>query len=189
MVGLFPGLRADAAFADIGATVESALAPSAVDGSQQPVRLVKEMPGLEAKFALTPASFPLVEVVGLAAADGPQVTHSEPYGSLKLVGMDWDATADDVNLALHWQVDAPLSADYTTTIQLFDAQGDKIGQDDRPPGGIYYPTTLWKPGETLVDRHTVKLSPNSVATTVLVAMYAGPELEMLAPPLILNAPK
>ena len=44
-----------------------------------------------------------------------------------------------------------MAADYTVSVQLFDAAGAKLGQDDRRPGGVYYPTSLWKPGRLIRD--------------------------------------
>ncbi len=91
-----------------------------------------------------------------------------------------------MQIDLHWQVIEPLLGDYTTTVQLFDEQGAKVGQDDRRPGGDYYPTSLWKPGEELIDRHTVALAPGVEPVRLLVGMYAGPEMTLLAPPLTLG---
>ncbi|MCB0080618.1 MAG: DUF2723 domain-containing protein, partial [Caldilineaceae bacterium] len=64
MAGLFPLIAPEARFADVGATIETALTA----GAGRPVYLIKPMPGLEARFELAPGAAPLVEVTGLAAA-------------------------------------------------------------------------------------------------------------------------
>ncbi len=86
-------------------------------------------------------------------------------------------------ITLHWQVVDPLPGDYTTTVQLFDAVGNKLAQDDRRAGGDYYPTTLWKPGEVILDRHALALPQGTQAARLLVGLYSGPDATLLAPPL------
>lgn len=179
MTGLFPRIAPDARFTDIGATLQTALDA----GGTQPVFLIKSMPGLDAGFTLAERTPPLVEVIGAAGEAAPIVSVDAPYGPLTLRGYTWTPTAEGVEVVLTWRVDAPLTADYTTTVQLFDAAGAKVGQDDRVPGGVYYPTSLWPPGATIIDRHTITLAPDTVPVRVLVGMYAGPEAKLLAAPL------
>ncbi len=87
-------------------------------------------------------------------------------------------------------MDAPLPAAYTTSVQLFDGVSSRIAQNDAAAGGVYYPTTLWKPGETLVESHTLVLpaaaTGDASPATLLVGMYTGPELTPLAPLLMID---
>ncbi len=183
MTGLFPLIAPEARFADIGATLDTAL----VDGGDQPVFLVKAMPGLETKFVLQPQDPPLVEVIGPAITAPPSRTVKQMLGPFQLAGYDWNESAKPegnmVSVGLHWHVDAPVEANYTTTVQLFDAAGEKIGQDDRAAGGVYYPTSLWKTGEMLLDSHQVEVADGVTPATMLVGMYEGPDFEPLASPL------
>jgi hypothetical protein len=179
MTGLFPLIAPDERFSDIGSTVETALE----DGGDQPVLLIKEMPGLETRFDLQALEPPLIEVIGPAASTKPDITLLKPFGPLTLLGYDWTQGGDAVQVDLHWQVNQPLDADYTTTVQLYDDAGEKLGQDDRPPGGVYYPTSLWKPDETLLDQHTVTIPDGAAPTCLLVGMYTGEEFTPLAEPL------
>jgi hypothetical protein len=184
LTGLFPLIAPDARFADLGAVVQTALdAASAVP--QQNVFLVKPMEGLEVRFTLAPAGPPLVQVTGAAAALPPTEPVDAAYGPLRLLGYDWEQGSDagEIAITLHWQAAAALEDDYTTTVQAFDAAGDKLAQDDRRPGGAYYPTSLWKPGETLLDRHTLVLPPGAAPERLLVGMYSGPDAVLLAPAL------
>ncbi len=59
--GLFPLIAPDARFADIGTTVQTALDAGAAVQPNQPVYLIKPMDGLEARFALEPATPPAGE--------------------------------------------------------------------------------------------------------------------------------
>ncbi|MBK8049383.1 MAG: DUF2723 domain-containing protein [Anaerolineales bacterium] len=179
--GLFPLIAPGERFADIGATVQSALD----EGGTQPVFLIKPMPGLEARFALQPATPPLVEVTGVAAGSAPSTPVNAPYGPLTLLGYDWVEQDGQVQVDLRWRVEAPLAADYTTTVQVFDQQGGKLGQDDRRPGGEYYPTSRWKPGEVLIDSHTIALTPGA-PVRLLVGLYTGPDATLMAPALELE---
>ncbi|MFN8466117.1 MAG: DUF2723 domain-containing protein [Caldilineaceae bacterium] len=191
--GLFPLIAPDARFADIGTTVQTALAAGATVQPKEPVYLIKPMDGLEARFALEPATPPLVQVTGDAAAAEPAVAADAVYGPLRLLGYDLQPastlTGTDTlteTVTLHWQVVDPFPGDYTTTVQVFDAAGSKLAQDDRRAGGDYYPTTLWKPGEVILDRHTLALRTGAQPTRLLVGMYSGPEASLLAPPLELT---
>ncbi len=185
LTGIFPLMAPEARFGDVGATVQTALAarPAA------PVYLVKPMPGLESLFDLRAASPPLVEVMGGASETPPANTVEQPLGPLTLRGFDWSEGGDageTIDVRLVWQVDAPLAALYTTTTQLFDADGNRIAQDDAAAGGAYYPSTLWKPGETIVEQHTLELPAGAQPATLLVGMYTGPELTPLAPALMID---
>jgi hypothetical protein len=179
LTGLFPLIKPEPRFADIGATVETALTA----GAGQPVYLIKPMPELAIKFALSPATPPLVRVTGLAADEAPAQPLALSFGPLQLSGYTWQPLTDTVRIALYWRVQAALPADYTTTVQLFDAAGEKLAQHDQPPGGVYYPTSLWKVGETLVERHQLAWSPTQPAARLLIGMYTGPELSQLAQPI------
>ena len=177
MTGLFPLIAPDARFADLGTTVQTALDA----GGDQPVYLIKPMAGLEARFALAPAQPPLVQVTGPAGAAPPAQPADAVYGPLRLLGYDMQPAGEQVEVILHWQVSEPLAGDYTTTVQLFDAGGEKVAQDDRPPGGDFYPTSLWKPGEVLLDRHMLTLPAGAQPVRLLAGMYSGPEATLLAP--------
>jgi hypothetical protein len=181
--GLFPLIAPDARFGDIGATVQTALDV----GAEQPVYLVKPMPGLEIAFDLVEATPPLVQVLEPAASIAPQTPVDMAYGQLRLVGYDWEPAGDTITVTLHWQVEAPLAADYSATVQLFDDAGEKLAQDDHKPGGAFYPTSLWKPGEVLLDRHTITLQTGAKPASLLLGFYDDTQT-LLAPPLELPIP-
>ena len=171
LTGLFPLIQPDPAWADVGAVADQAVR------SGRPVYLIKPMDGLEVKFALAPEGT-LVRVAGPAAAASPAQTAGQTFGdAIRLVG--YDVTPDALTsggaaeITLHWQPITRLDADYTTFVHLINAHGDKIAQSDHRPGGIYYPTSLWKPGETLADRHTLALPADlgPAPYTIVVGLY------------------
>jgi hypothetical protein len=181
LAGLFPLIRPEPAWADVGMTVEQALR------SGRPTFLIKPMPGLEVKFRLEPAAqirggtdAPIVRVIGPAAFLPAEQPASVVYAdAIRLAGYDLRPAAlkpgSPVTVTLHWQPLRRLDADYTTFVHLLDADGVKIAQSDRAPGGVYYPTSLWKPGETLVDVHNMTLSVSLGRSphTIVVGLYTG----------------
>jgi hypothetical protein len=171
LTGLFPLIQPGPAWADVGAVTDQALR------SGRPAYLIKPMAGLEVKFNLTPEGA-LVRVAGRAAAGPPAQPAGETFGgAIRLLG--YDVTPDALKpggaavVSLQWQPITRLGADYTTFIHLVNANGDKIAQSDHRPGGVYYPTSLWKPGETLIDRHPLTLPADlgPAPYTLVVGLY------------------
>jgi hypothetical protein len=155
LTGLFPLIQPTAEWADVGAVAEAALR------SSRPVLLTKPMPGLEVKFRLG-SSGGLVQVLGPAVVTEPARPSSAVYAdAIRLAGYDmqpemWSA-GNPVAISLYWQPLRRLDADYTTFVHLVNADGAVIAQSDHRPGGVYYPTSLWKPGEFLKDTHSLSL--------------------------------
>lgn len=177
MAGLFPLIAPDARFVDIGTTLDTALAVSA----GRPIYLIKPMPGLDVRFALADNTPPLVQVLGPAVTEPPAVLASVPYGMFTLIGYDWMRTDEGLQIDLQWRVETSPGMDLTSTVQLYDANGEKLGQDDHPPGGVYYPTSLWKTGELLRDRHRLAVAPEQEPVTMLVGMYTAGDGQLITP--------
>ncbi len=182
LTGIFPLLTPAERFADVGATVATALR------ADRPVVLIKPMPGLESRFTLSPLADPLVEVTGSAGQTPPRFVVDLAYGPLTLLGYDWVESGEGARVVLHWRVDAPVDGEFTTTVQIFDADGEKLAQDDRPAGGAFYPTGLWKVGEMLLDRHDLDWASGPKPARLLVGMYTGPGFQPLAPALEISLP-
>ncbi|MBX3054249.1 MAG: DUF2723 domain-containing protein [Caldilineaceae bacterium] len=167
LTGLFPLLTPEARFADVGAVTETALA-----AGDRPVFLIKEMAGLEAKFDLAPAAPPLIRVVGGVSAAEITRRLDLTYGPLTLLGYDVGQRGESLSLSLFWRVNESLVERYTSSVQLFAAGGQWLAQDDRPPGGDYYPTSLWKVGEVVRDTHLFPLGSGEAAGKMQVLFYA-----------------
>jgi 4-amino-4-deoxy-L-arabinose transferase-like glycosyltransferase len=153
LAGVFPLLLAEPGWLDVGQAVDSALSTG------RPVYLIKPMPGLEIKAALgQPDPSGLTPVLGPAITAPPTFVEEVVIDdAVRLLGFDVQHDGQSVQIDLHWQPLRPLDADYTSFVQLLAAGDVKVAQSDQPVGGVYYPTSLWQPGQTLRDRHTLLL--------------------------------
>lgn len=157
LTGLFPLIRPEPAWADVGMTIETAFR------SGRPVLLIKEMPGLEVKFDLAQQPGGLPRVLGPATRRAPDRPADATFGSaIRLIGFDvepamfWPGAAATINL--YWQPLQRIERDYTTFVHVINAEGRVIGGSDYRPGGVYYPSSLWKPAEVLRDTHRITLA-------------------------------
>jgi hypothetical protein len=159
LLGLFPLIVADPAYTNVGRVLDQALV------SGRPVYLIKSMAGLEIKADLwpegnlvraepnqTPATHLLN--VSLPAITLPDNNITE---TIRLAGYDL-ATAtvtagNPITITLHWQAIQPLDRDYTSYAHLVNSAGQGLTQSDQRPGGDFYPSRYWQPGEIVRDRH------------------------------------
>jgi hypothetical protein len=83
---------------------------------------------------------------------------------IDLVGYDVRPSAappgSTVTLTLSWSARARPAADYTVFVHVVDSRGKVVAQADAPPRSGRYPTSLWDPGETIVDPHQLALGPS-----------------------------
>jgi hypothetical protein len=187
LTGLFPLIVQGPGWGNVAQVAERALET----GRQ--VYLIKPMPGLEVKFALQPTEG-LLEVLGPAASGPPERASDLVLAdTVRLLGYDLGSPLEPggvLEVALHWQPLRPMDADYTSFVHLLDAEGQKVAQSDHLPGGVYYPTSLWQPGEMLLDVHRLAL-PEALGPaprTLLVGFYRQPSLERLGEPLQIIVP-
>ena len=87
-----------------------------------------------------------------------------------------------LGLSLYWQALAPVRADYTVFVHLLAPDDQIWGQGDGPPLAGYYPTSLWDPGEIVVDERQVNIAANAPAGTyrLAVGLYLLPSGRRLA---------
>ena len=63
-------------------------------------------------------------------------------------------------VTLTWQGLVEMSEDYTVFVQVLDAADRIVGQVDAWPVQGTFPTSQWRPGETVIDPYLVQLSPD-----------------------------
>lgn len=111
-----------------------------------------------------------------------QVVMASLGSSIQLVGADyaiehrWLTAAGTAPLQvtpgqtfavrLYWRTRAALTADLHGFVHLVDAQGHVIAQQDQAPGLDFQPSTLWLPGNTVLDEYRLWI-PSDTHSTVL----------------------
>jgi len=89
------------------------------------------------------------------------------------------APGEAITLTLYWEARETPAADYQIFVHLLGAGPEPVAQGDGPPLMGDYPTTMWAPGEVIVDPHLVALPADLPPGQyrLLVGMY---NLETLA---------
>ncbi len=62
-----------------------------------------------------------------------------------------------LDVTLYWLALRDVAQNYKAFVHLVDANGNVISQHDGDPGGGYSPTTRWRQGEVVPDRHRLSL--------------------------------
>jgi hypothetical protein len=78
---------------------------------------------------------------------------------IELLGFNSKFNIQNLELTLFWQALTQPAADYTTFVHLRNAAGETVAQQDQPPLAGAYPTSLWEPGEIIVDEIALLLPP------------------------------
>ncbi|MBI3943790.1 MAG: hypothetical protein HY326_12310 [Chloroflexi bacterium] len=91
-------------------------------------------------------------------------------------------TANALYLGLIWRALAASATAYSVSIQLLDGQGKLITQHDSEPAGATQPTTTWKMGQEIVDRHGLLYTAGPQARLMVIVYDAatGRRLEISA---------
>jgi mannosyltransferase len=64
---------------------------------------------------------------------------------------------DIVEVTLFWQTAVSLQTRYKVFLHLLDENGNLVSQRDSEPGGGLALTTIWQPGEEIIDNHGLLL--------------------------------
>ncbi len=182
MLGLFPLIAPTPAWADLNAALKSALA------TKRPLYLVKPMPGVEALYQVQAVGGGLYQVLGPQAA--PAHSQEAPYtDALRWLGVDWAGEArpgETLTVTLSWRAVQSPRANWASFLHLYDASGEKIAQaEDHHPGGVYLPSTLWRPGDVIVDSFHIALPADMAAGEykLLAGFYDPASGQRIAEPL------
>jgi hypothetical protein len=183
LTGLFPLIQPAPEWTDVGQVILTA------SRSARPVLLIKPMPGLETRFQLAPAGA-LVRVTNPDAQNRPRIpTDVDFAGAIRLTGYEVLPAqlrpGEKAEITLYWQPLQPLGVNYTTFVHLVNADEVVIGASDHRPGGVYYPTSLWRTGDVLRDTHafTLTADPGLPPYRIETGLYStAPALQHLGEP-------
>lgn len=114
---------------------------------------------------------------------GPLTAQAAEFeGGLRLTGSHWPTpilAGAESPLLLFWQLDAPLTTDYTTFIHILDQNGRLIAQIDTTPfWAVPRPTVSWPQHQAIYTRYTLPALPAGVYTLRL-GWYSWPLLNRL----------
>jgi hypothetical protein len=88
------------------------------------------------------------------------------------------AAGPTTQLTLTWQSLAATDSDYTVFVHILDANGQIVAQADQQPRNGAYPTSLWTPGEFVVDTYSFNLPAGTYSAEI--GLYASETGERLA---------
>ncbi len=91
-------------------------------------------------------AIPLREPPAMDATVGVTFGHE-----LTLVGY----RARSPQLELFWRAETTPAADYAVFVHLVDGRGEQINTPDQPPATEFFPTSLWRAGQTFGDVHVL----------------------------------
>jgi hypothetical protein len=113
--------------------------------------------------------------------NGDITTVNVTFQTIRLTGFRLTDEGSILFIELHWQADGPIPEDYTSFVQILSADGRLLVQQDRPPLGGYRPTSVWEPGELVIDRFAFILD-NDVhrEARIIVGWYSWPAQERLS---------
>jgi 4-amino-4-deoxy-L-arabinose transferase-like glycosyltransferase len=79
-----------------------------------------------------------------------------------------------VRVSLRWEVREDVKEDYVVFVHLRDAFSTAYAQDDSQPRQDWYPTSLWRAGETILDEHSLYFSESVLPSPLdlYVGLYA-----------------
>jgi uncharacterized membrane protein len=95
-------------------------------------------------------------------------THAR-IGNATLIGYRVEGDRQ-LHVALLWRADQRIEKDYTVFVHLADANQRVVAQRDRAPAFGLYPTTLWQPGESIIDAYDLSVDAPG-KSTLIVGMY------------------
>jgi hypothetical protein len=179
LLGLFPLIVREPGYGDVGQVIDRALETG------RPVFLIKDMPGLELKYRLERQGRLVRVADSLAARQPVHLLDLVLSDALRVIGYNQTpgriSPGDQVEIILFFKCVQSMGEEYSSYVHLVDPSGKPIAKHDHRPGGVYYPTTLWKPGEVLLDRHILSI-PLGIAPgsySIRIGLYAWPSMEQL----------
>jgi hypothetical protein len=92
------------------------------------------------------------------------------------------SAGDWLRFSLVWRAEQPLDTALTVFTQLLGPDGQVWGQRDNQPGGGWYSTALWLPGQPVVDDYAFQIHPEAPPGVyrLIAGLYHSNTLERLS---------
>ena len=107
---------------------------------------------------------------------------------LRLAGYETSPKDAAVEVTLYWHALEPMSVDYTISVRLLAADSGRLAQHDGWPVDGLLPTSQWRPGDYVLDTHTLPVPAGAEVGLVQVVVYDAASGLPLGPPVDLPAP-
>jgi 4-amino-4-deoxy-L-arabinose transferase-like glycosyltransferase len=91
-----------------------------------------------------------------------------------------EETPDGWRVSLLWEGQATLTADYTVFVHAYAATGELLATGDGPPQNGHFPTSLWQPGDRILDVHGLTIPTGNTLERIAVGLYHPISGERLA---------
>jgi hypothetical protein len=134
---------------------------------------------------------PVIAAVKLIPWQWPEISRSNtPINFFdKVTLLSYHLADDRQSITFNWQANSHFEADYTVFIQAWaTATGQYVAGFDGPPVQGDYPTSLWAPGEIIVDLHQLDLTGLPTGTYNLLAGLYNPATGERLPAFDSNGP-
>jgi non-ribosomal peptide synthetase component F len=86
---------------------------------------------------------------------------------IRFLGYDLESdqvqAGEPLQFTLYWQALNPMNVSYSVFTHLLGPSNEIVGQKDGIPQDGAYPTTLWQPGEVVVDTYSFVVNDNTLA--------------------------
>ncbi|MGM0399978.1 MAG: glycosyltransferase family 39 protein [Chloroflexota bacterium] len=104
------------------------------------------------------------------------VTYGEGIRLLGYAVSESIALDGTLEVTLVWECVAPMEEPYTAYVHLLGPRKRRCGQMDEQPGRASYPTTSWRTGDVVIDRHLLSVDPTSPPGTysLELGLYHAP---------------
>jgi hypothetical protein len=144
--------------------------PITGDGVPIPPEQVPPLP-----LIIQPASPPSSNALPLAEFGGRIQLLAGEVASQEVAAGDW------LRFTLLWQSEQRLDTDWTVFTQLLGPDGQVWGQRDNQPGGGWYGTSLWPPGQPVRDDYAFQIQAEAPPGTyrLIAGLYDSQTLERL----------
>jgi len=100
----------------------------------------------------------------------PHRVHVRYEDKVELIGYELPQRkirpGEELRLTLYWRALAATEKDYSVYIHLRAQDGQLLGQRDTHPGLGNYPTSLWKPGQVIVDTYWVPVMASPTGSPI-----------------------
>lgn len=113
--------------------------------------------------ALAPSSGEFVYLRHLPNTAALHGSTNDFGGGLLLTGWNEPARAAagaPLTIDLRWQAGAQIAQAFFPELQLIDSNGNVLASETSAPQGGFYPTWLWRAGESVDEQRTLALPPN-----------------------------